>query len=132
MTSLQEAEHCRWQGRFGRSCDSRLHDAVQYEVGQHHLGAVAGRYRAIERQEWRDRRVLRDGCAGFRSYPDHQGSAFYRIKDWNGKSMYQEEVIEGGIFSSTKTVATDAVMILNIAFREGGKGGLVLELVLNA
>lgn len=51
------------------------------------------------------------------------GSGFYGLKDWRNQFLYQEVVLEGGIFSSTKTVSTDAVLIMGNAFRENRQNG---------
>lgn len=52
------------------------------------------------------------------------GRAFYATKDWGGRFLYQEVVLEGGLFHSTKTVSVDALMIVNNDFRESrAKGG---------
>ena len=51
------------------------------------------------------------------------GSGFYGLKDWRNQFLYQEVVLEGGLFSSTKTVSTDAVLIMNNAFRENRQLG---------
>lgn len=45
-------------------------------------------------------------------------SAFYKIKDWNGRPIFQEAVVIPGTFRSTKSVSVDAVMIAANSFRE--------------
>jgi len=44
--------------------------------------------------------------------------AFYAIKDWSGRPMYQEAVVTPGTFRSTKSVSVDAGMIVGNGFRE--------------
>lgn len=46
------------------------------------------------------------------------GRQFYDTRDWSGRYLYQEVVLEGGIFHSTKTVSVDALMIIGNDFRE--------------
>lgn len=52
------------------------------------------------------------------------GRQFYATKDWSGRNLYQEVVLAGGFFHSTKTVSVDALMIVSDSFREDrAKGG---------
>jgi TRAP-type uncharacterized transport system substrate-binding protein len=46
------------------------------------------------------------------------GKQFYASRDWSGRNLYQEVVLEGGFFHSTKTVSVDALMIVSNEFRE--------------
>ncbi len=46
------------------------------------------------------------------------GKQFYATRDWSGRNLYQEVVLEGGFFHSTKTVSVDALMIVSNDFRE--------------
>lgn len=46
------------------------------------------------------------------------GKQFYATRDWSGRNLYQEVVLEGGFFHSTKTVSVDALMIVANDFRE--------------
>jgi hypothetical protein len=51
------------------------------------------------------------------------GKAFFDIRDWSGRRLFQQVVLEGGLFSSTKTVSVDAIVIVNNAFREDRQKG---------
>lgn len=52
------------------------------------------------------------------------GRQFYATRDWGGRMLYQEVVLEGGLFHSTKTVSVDALVIVSNEFREDrGKNG---------
>lgn len=46
------------------------------------------------------------------------GRAFYAIKDWSSRPMYQEATIASGFFRDTRTVSVDAVTIVANDFRE--------------
>jgi len=46
------------------------------------------------------------------------GDAFYSIKDWSGKNLFQEETVIHGFFRDTRSVSVDAVVIVGRAFHD--------------
>jgi TRAP-type uncharacterized transport system substrate-binding protein len=55
--------------------------------------------------------------------------AFFALRDWTGRKMYQPENLTSGWFGGVKTVSVDAVFIVSKAWwRQGGNHAVVSEL----
>lgn len=64
------------------------------------------------------------GKALFKFVDIRPGDAFYGIKDWGGRPMFQQQTLVSGWFGDTKVPSVDAVFIADNAFREDrAKGG---------